>query len=116
VIAKILRLPVLTVEATVACDWDPDRPVYQVIARHTVERRVLGSNHRRSVFTHSLVVSYPLGFGDSQPDEAKWTSHGHLLHDPLDRLFQALRMTRYRRLHHSRLWESSDRTPYFPPS
>jgi hypothetical protein len=113
-IAKILRLPVLTVEATLACDCEPERAVYQVIARHTVERRVLGSNHRRSVFTHTLALSYPLGFGDSQPDEAKWTSHGQVLHDPLDRLFQALRATRYGRLHHSRLWVVSDRTPYFP--
>ncbi len=63
---------------------------------------------------YPLALSYPLGFGDSQPDEAKWTSHGHVLHDPLDRLYQALRATRYLRLHHSRLWVMTSDTPYYP--
>ena len=113
-IAKIIRLPILTVEATVAADHEPERPVFQVVARHSVVRYVLGSNARRSVYKHTLALEFPLGLENKAPEEAKWTSHARVLHDPLDRLDLALRATRYLRLHLSRLWTTSSRVPYYP--
>jgi hypothetical protein len=113
-IAKILHLPILTVEATLASNDDPETPVFQLIARHSVVRRVLESNQRCSVFTHTLAMDYPLGFEDAPPQEAKWTSRANVPHDPLDRLYLALRATRYTRLHLSRLWRMTDQGPEFP--
>ncbi len=113
-IAKIIYPPTLMVEATLTCDHDPDTPVFKLVARHSVVRRVLGSNQRCSVFTHTLALDYPLGFEDAPPQEAKWTSRANILHDPLDRLYLVLRATRYTRPHYSRLWTTTDQGPQFP--
>jgi hypothetical protein len=110
-ISQTIQLPVLTLEVSLAPPPYESAPVFLLTARHSIVRRVFGSNHRCSIYTHTLDVDFPLGFDTPEPVHISWTSRARVLHDPLDRLYHILRATRYQRPHWCSLWTPSTEPP-----